>query len=140
MLSRFCQLSLALVLIAGCGTMAVPVKSPVDQPTDRPQLGRWTLAYTGGCSAREAETIQVTHLDDAALVFDDFELRSDDEGQFTGSADFVAPMPVDGRDVVYTISYALRADLEGKFSGIEKVTEGGGHSLDCPVELLYQGS
>ena len=48
-------------------------------------------------------------------------------------------MPADGRDVIYTISYSLQEVDEDKFAGTEAITEGGGHSLDCPVELLYVG-
>ena len=104
-----------------------------------PKTGRWSLEYFGGCTGREAKPILVTHLDDNTLIFDDFELRRDDDGQFTGSADFVAPMPADGRDVIYTIAYSLRDVGDGKFAGTEEITEGGGHSLDCPVELVYVG-
>ena len=135
-----CLLALFMsFLLAGCGTMATPADDGSDASSERPKTGRWSLEYTGGCTGREAEAILVTHLDDNTLIFDDFELRRDDDGQFTGSADFVAPMPADGRDVIYTIAYSLRDVGEGKYAGTETITEGGGHSLDCPVELVYVG-
>ena len=139
MLIRFCFLALAAIWVAGCGTMAMPIENRMDQPTRSPQVGRWTLQYTGECAGRESETIHVTELDDADLVFDDFHLRRSADGVFAGSSDFIAPMPADGRDVIYTISYAFRAVADGSFSGIEQITEGGGHSLDCPIELVFVG-
>lgn len=102
--------------------------------------GRWTLVYTGGCAGRESEAIQVNRLDDAALAFGDFHLRRNAEGIFEGSADFIAPMPADGRDVVYTIAYALRLEDDGTFAGTESITEDGGESLDCPIQLIFVGA
>ncbi|MCY4070807.1 MAG: hypothetical protein OXG60_05880 [Chloroflexi bacterium] len=148
MLFRFCCLALAAIWIAGCGTMAIPVKTPLEKSSpiaiggdlERSRLGRWTLEYTGGCAGRESETIQVTRLDDAELVFDDFHLRRNSDGVFEGSADFIAPMPADGRDVVYTIAYALSLGDDGKFAGTESITEDGGESLDCSIQLVFAGA
>lgn len=99
------------------------------------RTGRWSLQYTGGCAGRESEPIDITRFDDDELHFDDFVLRHDEAGLYVGSADFIAPMPADGRDVVYTVTYSLRLEEDGKFIGTERITEDGGHSLDCPVEL-----
>ncbi len=142
------RLPFGLILICSlvaCGTMAKPApatlpKSPsISMGGDLEagsRLGHWSLRYTGGCTGREAEPIEITSLDKSELVFDDFRLLKDDTGQYFGSANFIAPMPVDGREIGYTITYSLRLDDEGKFVGTETVVEGGGHSLDCPVELL----
>ncbi len=148
MLFRFCCLALAAIWIASCGTMAIPVTTALEKSPpsalggdlEGSGPGAWTLAYTGGCAGRESETIQVTRLDDAELIFDDFHLRRNTEGVFEGSAIFIAPMPVDGRDIPYEISYALRASDDGSFSGTETIVEGGGHSLDCPIQLVFAGA
>ncbi len=103
------------------------------------RLGAWTLAYTGGCAGRESETLLITQLDETVIVFDEFELLRNETDEYVGSAIFIAPMPVDGRDIPYEISYALRASDDGRFSGTETITEGGGASLGCPVELVYGG-
>ena len=139
MLFRFCHLTLAVIWLAGCGTMAKPLEFPMDQPRDRPQIGRWSLEYTGGCTGRESETIHLTLLDDETIVFDDFELRRNSEGVFQGSADFIAPMPADGRDVVYTIAFSLSIAEDGGFAGAESITEGGGQSIECSVKLVPGG-
>lgn len=102
--------------------------------------GSWRLQYTGGCAGREAEAIQVSRLGDEELMFDDFHLWRNTEGIFEGSADFIAPMPADGRDVIYTVSYALHALEEGKFAGTETITEDGGASLGCPIQLVFAGA
>ncbi|MCY4019563.1 MAG: hypothetical protein OXG39_09160 [Chloroflexi bacterium] len=137
---RFCCLALALIWVAGCGTLAKPSDFRIGQPADRPLIGRWTLEYTGGCAGREAEAIQVSRLDDEELVFDDFHLRRNREGIFEGSAEFIAPMPADGRDVVYIISYALHAREDDIFVGTETITEDGGASLGCPIQLVFAGA
>ncbi len=103
------------------------------------RLGAWTLAYTGGCVGRESETLLIRQLDETGIVFDEFELLRDETDEYVGSAIFIAPMPVDGRDIPYEISYALRAADDGRFSGTETIIEGGGASLGCPVELVYGG-
>lgn len=136
MLFRFCCLALAAIWIAGCGTMAAAPEAK----RQTPRAGAWSLAYTGGCAGRESETIQVTRLDDAELVFDEFRLRRNTEGVFEGSADFIAPMPADGRDVIYTIAYALSLSDDGIFTGSESITEDGGESLDCPIQLVFAGA
>ena len=139
MLFRFCHLTLAVIWLAGCGTMAKPSEFPMDQPRDRQKIGRWSLEYTGGCAGRESETIHLTLLDDETIVFDDFELRRNNDGVFQGRADFIAPMPADGRDVVYTIAFSLSIAEDGGFAGTELITEGGGQSLECPVKLVPGG-
>ena len=130
---------LSLLLLTVCGTMAPP-SAPSERELDSPRVGKLSLQYTGGCTGREAELIHVARLDESALIFDDFHLLRDESGHFIGSADFIAPMPADGRDIVYTVSYSLSLSEGDEFIGTEKITEGGGHSLDCPVELLYIGA
>lgn len=104
-----------------------------------PQAGRWTLRYTGECAGREAEPLLITRLDEGALVFDDFQLERNEQGDYVGSAIFIAPMPVDGREIPYEIAYALRPTAAGAFAGSETVTEGGGQSIACPIELDFSG-
>ena len=104
-----------------------------------PRAGVWSLEYTGGCTGREAERLRITQLDETAIVFDDFTLLRDESGQYIGTADRIAPMPVDGREIGYTITYTLTAHETGTFAGVERVVEGGGHGLDCPVALRYLG-
>ena len=130
---------LAVVFLVSCGAMAPMPDAGPKQP-QKPPVGKWSLAYTGGCAGREAEPIEVTRLDETELIFDDFHLRRDEAGYYAGSADFIAPMPADGRDVVYTVAYSLSLNEEGAFVGTETITEGGGHSLDCPVALVYAGA
>ncbi len=141
------RLPFGLILICSlvaCGTMAKPAPATLDKSPsismegdlERGRIGNWSLRYTGSCTGRESEPIEVTRLDDAELVFGDYHLSREETGAYLGSANFIAPMPVDGREIGYTISYRLRLDDEGKFVGTETITEGGGHSLDCPVELV----
>ena len=104
-----------------------------------PRAGIWSLEYHGGCSGQEAEKLRITRLDESEISFDDFLLLRDDQGEYSGTADFIAPMPVDGRDIPYTITYTLSATGSGGFSGTETIVEGGGHGLDCPVELVFIG-
>ena len=122
-----------LCLLAGCGS-AAPVAPTAAEAA---QVGRWSLEYGGACSGREAEPITISRLDDAQIVFDDFRLRLNDDGQYEGNADFIASMPVDGRDIPYTIAYVVRRDEAGGFVGTETVVEGGGRSADCPIELVF---
>ena len=98
--------------------------------------GRWLLEYGGACSGRGSESINISRLDAAQIVFDDFRLRLNDDGQYEGSADFIAAMPVDGRDIPYTIAYVVKRDEAGGFVGAETVIEGGGRSADCPIRLV----
>ena len=72
--------------------------------------------YTGECAGRESEKLLITHLDETEIVFDEFELLRNEAGEYAGSAVFYAPMPVDGRDIPYEISYVLRASEDGGFS------------------------
>ncbi len=104
-----------------------------------PQAGRWTLRYTGECAGREAEPLLITRLDEQELVFDDFHLERNERGDYVGSAIFIAPMPVDGREIPYEIAYALRPTAAGAFAGSETVTEGGGQSIACPIVLDFSG-
>lgn len=122
-----------LCLLVGCGSAAPTAPAAVDSA----QVGRWSLEYSGACSGREAKPIHISQLDDSQMVFDGFHLRRNDDGQYEGNADFIAPMPVDGRDIPYTIAYALSRDETGGFVGTETVVEGGGRSADCPIELVF---
>lgn len=70
------------------------------------------------------------------MIFDGFHLRRNAAGQYEGSASFIASMPVDGRDIPYTIAYVLNRN-EGGFVGVETVTEDGGHALECPIALAF---
>lgn len=121
-----------LLAITACGTMApAPVSSP-----EAPKAGLWSLRFSGDCSGQEAESLLITQLDDTVIVFDEFELLRNEAGVYAGSAIFIAPMPVDGRDIPYEIRYALASD-DGGFSGTETIIEGGGHGLACPIELAF---
>ncbi len=122
----------ALVLTA-CGTMAPLPESNAKTPDP----GLWSLRFTGDCSGHEAESLLITQLDEKTIVFDEFELLRNEAGEYVGSAIFIAPMPVDGRDIPYEISYELRASDDGGFSGTETIIEGGGHGLACPIELIF---
>ena len=124
-----------LGLLAACGVMAPMPDAPREQ-SQAPRIGEWSLEYRGGCTGREAEKLQITGLDENEIAFDDFRLLRNEAGEFVGSATFFAPMPVDGRNIPYEIAYTLRASDEGMFVGTETITEGGGHSLDCPVALV----
>lgn len=122
-----------LLVLSACGTLATqPTQKPV-----APKAGVWLQQYTGGCEGRESETLLITQLDDSAIVFDEFELLRNEEGEYVGSAIFIAPMPVDGRDIPYEITYALKANDDGGFRGTETIVEGGGHGIACPIELVY---
>ena len=139
-LMRFCCFALMIIWMAGCGTMAKPAATPLERDSaGHSQLGAWTLEYSGDCAGREAERVQVRRLDGSELVFDEFQLRRADDGLFAGNADFIAPMPADGRDVSYRIAYALRRRADGAFAGRETITEDGGAALGCPVTLTYAG-
>ena len=118
--------------------MAPTADSAPPQP-EAPQPGPWSLLYTGACAGRESEAIRITELDDSAIQFDDYHLLRDESGEYRGSANFIASMPVDGREIGYVITYALRANDTGGFSGTQTVVEGGGHGLDCQVALLSIG-
>ena len=109
------------------------------EQSQAPRPGRWSLQYTGGCTGREAEPLDITILDETRMVFDNFRLMRDETGIYVGSATFIAPMPVDGREIPYEIAFRLRPTAAGGFVGTETITEGGGHSLDCPVELVFEG-
>ena len=105
-----------------------------------PKAGLWSLRFSGDCSGQEAEALLITQLDESAIVFDEFELLRNEAGEYVGSAIFIAPMPVDGRDIPYEIRYVLRASDDGGFSGTETIIEGGGHGLSCPVEAGIRGT
>ncbi|MCY3979355.1 MAG: hypothetical protein OXG23_14755 [Chloroflexi bacterium] len=125
---------LPIVLITACGTMAPAPKQ------DLPRPGVWSQQYTGECAGRESEKLLITQLNEEAIVFDEFELLRNEAGEYVGSAIFIAPMPVDGRDIPYEITYALKANDDGGFSGTETIVEGGGHGIACPIELVYLGA
>ncbi len=124
---------IALLMLTACGTMA---PTPTSQP-ESPQAGIWSLSFTGGCTGQESEKLLITQLDEDVIVFDEFVLLRNEAGEYVGSAIFIAPMPVDGRDIPYEITYALKANDDGGFSGSETIVEGGGHGLGCPVELEF---
>lgn len=125
--------ALAALVMSACGAMQ-PELAP-----SAPRAGKWSLEYRGGCAGQEAETLHITRLDESEIAFDDFRLLLNEHGEYVGGATFFAPMPVDGRDIPYEISYTLNATDEGAFAGTETIVEGGGHGLDCPVELVYLG-
>lgn len=120
-----------VIALAGCGTMET---SPSPIPL---KAGIWTLEYVGDCQAREDETIHITDHDEREIAFDDFRLLRDETGQYTGSASFIAPMPADGREIGYIISYSLSPTADG-YAGQQLVVEGGGHGIGCPVRLAQR--
>ncbi len=123
-----------MIALNACGTMA-PAPAP-----EAPIAGLWSLRFSGDCSGQEAESLLITQLDEEAIVFDEFELRRNAADEYVGSAIFIAPMPVDGRDIPYEIRYVLRASEAGGFSGTETIIEGGGHGLACPIEMVFVGN
>ncbi len=126
-----------LALLTACGSLAPPLT--IDETAARlPPAGPWTLAYTGACQDREAESLLINHLTEAEIAFDEFRLLRAEDGQYIGSADFIAPMPADGRDIVYTIAYRLQLTAAGRLVGTETIIESGGHGLACPIELAYR--
>jgi len=125
-----------VIALTACGTMA---PAPVSAP-EAPKSGLWSLRFSGDCSGQEAETLLITQLGETAIVFDEFELLRNEAGEYVGSAIFIAPMPVDGRDIPYEISYVLRNSEDGGFVGTETIIEGGGHGIGCPVELVFVGN
>ena len=114
-----------------------PAPTSVTTQPESPGPGEWSLEYRGGCTGQEAEKLRITRLDESEIAFDDFRLLRNDEGEYSGSAIFIAPMPVDGREIPYEIIYTLSSSDDGGFVGTETIIEGGGHGLDCPVELVY---
>ena len=98
------------------------------------------MSFGGGCTGQETELLDITRVDETEIAFDDFQLLRNDEGEYVGSANFIAPMPVDGREIVYTIAYSLKANETGGFTGTETIVEGGGHGIACPIELVYIGA
>ena len=131
--SALVLLLIALLLATACGTMA---PAPTSQP-ESPQAGIWWQDFTGECAGQESEKLLITQLDEDAIAFDEFELRRNEAGEYVGSAIFIAPMPVDGRDIPYEITYALSANDDGGFSGTETIVEGGGHGIACPIEMEF---
>ena len=112
----------------------------VEKQPDLPRPGIWSLAFAGDCTGQEAETVLITRLDDEEIVFDDFRLLRAEDGQYRGSAIFIAPMPVDGREIPYEIAYVLNLTDRGSFEGTETIIEGGGHGIGCPIELVFVGA
>ena len=125
-----------LNVLAACGTLAPMQDAPSQQPV-QPQAGEWSLSFSGGCTGQDAEAILITRLTESEIAFDDFQLLRNEAGEYVGSANFIAPMPVDGREIPYTISYTLRRTEDGGFVGSETIVEGGGHGIACPVELVF---
>ncbi len=119
------------IMLSACGSMAIPLRTPA------PGAGFWTMDYVGDCQAREAETLHIIRLDEREITFDDFRLLRDETGQYTGSASFIAPMPADGREIGYIISYSLSPTADG-YAGQQLVVEGGGHGIGCPVRLAQR--
>lgn len=128
--------SLILLLM---GPLYFPAPTAFNQGSAAGGAGRWLLEYDGSCSGRESESITISQLDAAQMIFDGFHLRRNAAGQYEGSADFIASMPVDGRDIPYTIAYVLNRNEGGGFVGVETVTENGGHALECPIALVFAG-
>ena len=145
---------IVLGLLTACGSMA-PMPESFGEKSDPPRPGNWSLHYSGGCTGQEPESLRFIRIAELEIEFesaaqrntaslegerpDTFGLLRDAEGRYIGSADFIAPMPVDGRDIVYTIAYDLVATDSGGFVGTETFIEGGGQSIACPVELSYVG-
>lgn len=129
------SVAVLLLLLSACGTMA-PGPPPGAEEPEQPRAGEWSLHYSGDCAGREAEPLWIAKINETEIVFDDFRLLRNAEGDYIGSAVFFAPMPADGRDIPYEISYALTATDAGAFIGMETVVEGGGHGLGCPIELV----
>ncbi len=129
---------LLLILLGACGTMQpAPTEAPAQ--LNLPRAGSWSLEYGGDCLGREAERVDITQLDESAIVFDDFQLLRSEAGEYAGSALFFAAMPVDGRNIPYEVAYALKISDAGRLVGTQTVVEGGGHGLACPVELIFLG-
>ena len=134
--TSFASVLLSLLLLTACGTMAPP-SAPSERELDSPRVGKWSLEYTGGCTGRESEPLLITQLDETEIVFDDIQLLRSESGEYVGSVVYYASMPVDGREIPYEIAYVLKGTDGGSFVGTETVTEGGGQSLGCPIELVF---
>ena len=131
-----------IVMLSACGQIfAPPVTLPTVIPTEDSIVpsGKWSLSYMGDCSAREAESLDVTITEDGAIVFDDYTLTLNDDGEYVGSAQFTAPMPADGRDIVFITEYRLTQEDRTTFAGVQSVEEVGKGSEPCPVRLVYIG-
>ena len=136
--------SLILILfgsLVACGSNPTPSTPLPTETVDSSiaPLGLWSVVFIEKCQGREAKNIDVTTFDDKQIVFDEFTLTVDENGQYVGQAQFVAPMPEDHRDVIYTIEYQLTQDSETVFSGEEVIVESGGLSDGCPIQFIYQG-
>jgi len=127
------EVLMLLFVLTACGTMATPPESEAVMP----RAGLWMQEYTGECAGRESEILRISQLDETEIVFDEFHLQRNENGEYVGSAIFSAPMPVDGRDIPYEISYVLRASEASGFSGTETIIEGGGHGIACPIGLVF---
>ena len=122
------------LVLSACGEMAAPLPTP-----PRYFEGRAALQYSGVCQGREAKPVVIAQADAEQMTLDGIVLRraAGQDEQYAGRADFIAPMPADGRDIVYTIAYSLRRRVDGSLAGTESVIESGGHALDCPVALVF---
>lgn len=140
---RWSLSSLLLVMVlSACASQSIPAPSP--QPTDVPDdsiapLGSWSLQYVGKCAGRDAENIDITVLDETQIVFEEFTLTISDDGVYVGSIQSIAPMPADGRDIVFETVIELAQEDRNTFSGTETITETGKGADDCPIQLVYQG-
>lgn len=126
-------------LLAACGSPSAP--APTLSPTDDSiaPLGIWSFEYSGDCSGRDAETIDITTLGEQEIVFDEFILVKSDDGDYVGSIESIAPMPADGRDIVFETLIEISQDDSTTFSGTETITETGKGSDACPIQIVYQG-
>ena len=68
-----------------------------------------------------------------------FTLSINGDGVYVGSIESIAPMPADGRDIVFETVIEVTQDDRTMFSGTETITESGKDSEDCPIQLVYQG-
>ncbi|GEM_PF-1166894 len=128
---------LMLLMLSACGDMSTLAPTIVPTADSIAPSGSWSLAYTGDCEAREGESLDITITEDDEIVFDDYTLTLDDDGNYIGSAQFTTPMPVDGRDVVFVITYNLTQEDRTTFIGTETVEEVGKGEDPCPIRLTY---
>lgn len=139
-LVRWSCWALVMCMMVACQGRVPPPSDASITPDDSITLtGLWTLEYVGKCAGREPETIEITVLDDSHMVFDEFTLTANDEGHYVGSIQSIAPMPADGRDIVFETTIDLVREDRNTFAGTETITESGKSSDDCPIRLVYQG-
>ncbi len=128
-----------MFMVSACsGVFETPTPSPVPTEDSIAPSGSWSLEYTGVCEARESESLDITISDEGYIIFDDYTLMPDATGQYVGSSQFSTPMPADGRDVVFIITYRLTLESRTKFIGTETVEEVGKGQDPCPIQLVFQ--